>query len=187
MARSLERYSHDFWDGYRKRRVMLMDYARALHEAVEPSSVVDIGCGPGWMIEWWVTEKPEVRVIGYDKLAWDRRKDASEEVVLHIYPGDVGKWRIDPPGGKFDLAICVNVDADIEERDHEILARGLMALAPTIFFSPSSEWWVDTFARTEGYRPSGKLLKKWREAITDFGFLGHGIRDNAQIFVRPDA
>ena len=186
MPRSLERYTAKYWEKAAGRRSMLIECAHALDEVVKPTSVVDIGCGPGWMIEHWIANKPEVRVNGFDKLACQMREHARPGVGDRIYRTDIDKWRVESQGGRFDLAICVNVHVDIEERDHEILARGLVALAPVVFFARSSPAWVNLFRIAEGYQPSPGLLKQWREALTCSGWSGRMLRGKAQFFVRPE-
>ena len=188
MPRPGSKYDDNYWPNHILRKQIMFDCARALHEVLAPSSVIDIGCGPGWTMEYWIREKPEVRIIGYDLRAWWLRKIASAEVMYSIFPTDVSKWRVEAPTGRFDLAICTgSVHADLEDRDHEILARGLMALAPTIFFARSSKWWEETFERTEGYTAAPKLLRKWREAMKSKAFADKLMTQEPMFFVRPNA
>lgn len=185
VARSLERYSHDYWAGMVGRREVMIDYARALHKVVKPKKLVDVGCGPGWMLEYWVKEQPDVVAIGYDKCIGIARSVADPDVARRIFRDEIDRWRSEPPGGNFDLAICVNVFADLEGRDYEVLARGLVALAPTIFFAPSSPYWEGIFKQAEGTVPSADLLRRWRKEVQRREWTGQKVREKAQFFVRP--
>lgn len=91
------------------------------------SSVIDLGCGTGAMLDRWPKPRP-LRMTGVDfsRTAIDiARKRLDKGVDLYVY--DLRKWRaISNKVGRYELAVCVETLEHIrEDRSVFMLAKYL--------------------------------------------------------------
>ena len=73
------------------RRPMLREFARALNEIIHPESVIDVGCGPAFFLEYWV-EKGK-RILGLEYSVKQAKKVAADSVSEFIIEFDVSKLK----------------------------------------------------------------------------------------------
>jgi len=157
---------------------------------VRPSSVIDVGCGPGT----WLSVFHECgvkRIIGLDGDHIDPSWLVIPEDCFHAV--DLSKPF--DAGGQFDLAICLEVAEHLPKKSSADLVRGLVALAPFVLFSAAvplqggvhhineqwPEFWKALFQKS-GYRALDPIRKEiWKN--TD---VAYWYRQNTFLFVRED-
>lgn len=179
------------------------DMARSLDKMLRPRSVIDVGCGRGWWLEWWAAHRPDVRVVGHDGCAdLIKANEQCDPSVRHlIWSLDLrerGWWK--SCGGPWDLVICVEVAEHLDETAADGLIDGLCRLGPTVFFSSArpgqkgrhhvnlrdKDYWVSKF-RARGYARREDLRREWIIQLRHKGKrYGHNIRVNAMFFTRQD-
>ncbi len=166
-------------------------------------SVVDVGCGRGWWLEYWATHRPDVEILGLDGCADLIVRTGSCHEVLKgaIYPCDLRRpgwqtpwWR---PGG-WDLVLCAEVAEHLEEEHAAGLVDGLCDLGPTIFFSPArpgqkgvhhvncqpAHYWIEMF-EARGYELRMDLRREWCGQLRFRGTrVCKNIRRNALFFTK---
>lgn len=188
------------------------DMAHALHDLVAPRTVIDVGCGRGWWMEYWVREQPGVEIVGLDGCAELIKANGQYDrsVTPLIHSCDLRKvnwqwrWRMGPKGALpdyYDLVLCVEVGEHLEERYAERLVRGLSRLghgASTIFFSAArpgqkgvchvncqeKRWWIELF-KDHRFALRMELWRAWHDRLVYRGKVyGRNIRRNAMFFTR---
>lgn len=181
------------------------DMARAVHEIWQPESVIDVGCGRGWWMEYWVREHPEVQIVGLDGCAELIKKtgQCDESVAPLIHSCDFRRmgwpatW-MEYRGAVWDLALSVEVGEHLKEQYAHRLVAGLCSLGDHIFFSAArpgqkgrhhvnlqpKEYWADLFAEF-GFAWRRDLKTRWLGLLeTGDQRYGRNIRRNAQFFTR---
>jgi len=180
------------------------DMARAIHEIWQPGSVIDVGCGRGWWIEYWLREHPEVLVVGIDGCAEliKRQNQCHDSVRDSIHSCDLRRlaWPVVWMEGRpaWGLVLCIEVAEHLETCWAHRLVTGLICLGDRIFFSAArpgqrgrhhvnlqpKEYWADIFA-DHGYTWRHDLKKRWLELLMTRGQrYGANIRRNAMFLVR---
>lgn len=169
--------------------------APLLCERFAPSSLVDVGCGEGWLTASFA-ELGVKRTLGIDG-PWVA-KATTVDLTKPPYP------KLEP----FDLAVCLEVAEHVPSQHADRLVKWLASLAPTIVFSAAipgqggaghvnEQWpryWAKKFSRC-GYSASGALraelwdderVEPWyRQNLLVFGDL-HGLpEDGCPSIVHP--
>lgn len=159
-----------------------LEMAAVLDAMYHPASVLDVGCGLGWMLEHWADNRPNTLPVGLDIAASVISPLAAESLRGFISPGNLqGAWADRFCGeSSYDLTLCV----EVAEHLHEIYALHLVAqLTRTsrhIFFSAATPgqkgtghvncqpvaYWVDLF-RAEGYEPNIADMRQFRKSCTE--------------------
>jgi SAM-dependent methyltransferase len=155
-----------------------------------PSSVIDIGCGRGaWLAEF--------KARGINKIVGLDGNYLKPSKLLFppecFYPADLsGKFEIQ--GGRFDLAICLEVAEHLPLANAEHLVAQLTSAAPQVLFSaapPGQEggghincqplsYWRKMF---EGC--GFKMLDPFRPRLRDDRGVAWWYRQNMVLFVAP--
>jgi 2-polyprenyl-3-methyl-5-hydroxy-6-metoxy-1,4-benzoquinol methylase len=104
------------YDKYRSRnpvvRSLMEGFDRALEELVgqaQPSSLLDIGCGEGVLVQRWALRRPETRVMGIDleeesiQAGWRERQAPNLEYLV------AGAERLPFGEREFDLVCAVEL------------------------------------------------------------------------------
>jgi SAM-dependent methyltransferase len=136
--------------------------APIVYEMVNPSTVVDVGCGQGH----WGAEFAELgaTVHGIDG---DYVTNPRIPFTAHNLEEPL------PDVGTFDLAVCLEVAEHLTEQRAASFIAELCALAPTVLFSAAiphqsgaghinlqwQSWWATLFT-SNGYKVSGSL--RWQ-------------------------
>lgn len=138
--------------------------APLVHEIVQPSTVIDVGCGEGW----WAHAFAD---LGADVHGIDGAYVRSNVLGLRFAAHDLElPIRV---GRTFDLAVCLEVAEHLTAARAASFIDDLTRLAPVVLFSAAipgqggtghlnEQWpayWVDLFDRQE-YRCTGAL--RWR-------------------------
>jgi len=178
------------------------DMARAVDEMFRPTSVIDVGCGRGWWMEYWARTYPGIRLVGLDGCARliKEQGHCHENVRDLLHSCDLRRdwwwegWMDDP----FDLVMCIEVAEHLDEKDAPTLLSGLSFLGEMIFFSSAAPeqkgvhhvncrpkgYWVEQF-RPHGFRVREDLRAEWLGKLNVTGKYGQNIRNNALFFTRP--
>jgi len=100
-----------------------------LNEMVTPSSVVDVGCGPGVFVAEWLRRgiKDVVGMDGAPVADVYRAPPGTFRVVDLTVPVDVGR--------RFDLATCLEVAEHLPAVSERVLVASLVEMAPVVAFS----------------------------------------------------
>lgn len=169
--------------------------APLLCERFAPSSLVDVGCGEGWLTEAFAEHGVE-RTLGVDG-PW-----VTEATTVDLTKPPYPKLE------RFDLAVCLEVAEHVPAQHADRLVKWLVSLAPTVVFSAAipgqggaghvnEQWpgyWVKKFARY-GFAASGALrsqlwaderVEPWyRQNLLVFGDLRGLPEDGCPPIVHP--
>lgn len=154
-------YSTDFYDDIRAgARSSAAAVVPVVLELTSAQTVVDVGCGEGW----WGREFAErgCSVLGIDG------GEVQHNAQIEIVHADL-EARISV-GGRFDLAVCLEVAEHLSADRAAGLVADLVGLAPSVLFSAAvpgqpgtghincqpPSYWSDLFAM-HGYGGSGAL------------------------------
>lgn len=154
-------YDQRFYDEQRDlSRRSAAEVVPLLMEMVEPTSVVDVGCGVGtWLrafVDRGITDVTGVEGAHIHGVALEIDQSA-------LAVADLGSGALELPRS-YDLALCMEVAEHLPPAAARGLVRSLTALAPVVLFGagvPSQggdghvneqwqQWWSDRFA-AEGY------------------------------------
>lgn len=160
-------------------------------DLVNPKSVVDIGCGVGVWLEYFLKNGIE-DVLGIDG-EWVNEAD------LHIPKQKFRKIDISKPfniGRKADLAICLEVGEHLPDASASALAKSLTDIAPVVLFSAAipqqpgtnhincqwPEYWANLF-KERGYIPVDAVRRRvWTNPDVEYWYA-----QNTILYVREDA
>ena len=152
-------YNEEFYKNHLKKREILHDYAEGLYQLYKPTSVVDVGCGPGFALEHF--RKRGCKVLGLEYSAEAALKVAPENIRDFILEEDVTKWLDDWKYKKYDLAISWVMAEHVDVGYASDIVEGLTRLADTVHFAAGPpgqagvnhvnlkppEWWAKIFKK----------------------------------------
>ena len=114
------------------------EIARYLYETYKPKSVMDFGCGCGWLL-YYLKEFGISTVIGFERSEVARTLQSNKQVRDEIVFGDSADltdknlykhiWRL------YDMAICIEVAEHIEDKYSEILVNNITQNTDLLVFS----------------------------------------------------
>ncbi len=93
-------------------RSLMARFERALEELFEeahPSSLLDVGCGEGVLVQSWALRRPDARVVGIDleeesiQAGWAERQAPNLEYLV------TGAERLPFAAGEFDLVCAIEL------------------------------------------------------------------------------
>jgi SAM-dependent methyltransferase len=111
-----------------------------LYERVRPASVLEIGCGEGFLSGWLSERHPEATFCGIDLRASDLEKLKRHFPRIRTEVGSA--YDLSPVTGDYDLVICAEVLEHLEEPERAL--RQITALHPrnTIITVPHEPWFM---------------------------------------------
>lgn len=132
--------------------------ARQIVETFRPERVLDIGCGPGMLVE-------HLRELGVDATGIDISAYAISRVPAEIQPFCTIGSAIDPIDRKYDLITCVNVAQHLPAEQAARLVHNLCAHSDEVIFAvpsgghddptcihlQSNDDWMEIFAQSGFY------------------------------------
>jgi len=190
------------------------DMAAGIHRIWQPRSVIDVGCGRGWWMEYWLLEHPYrgdgegTCVVGVDGCANLIKRNAQciRAVAQRMFsvdlrhPGWAGRLQISmQPSPMWDVTLCIEVAEHLEEEHAPHLVRQLTTLSDRIFFSAArpgqrgrhhvncrpKAYWAKIF-RSHGYDWRMDLYSDWLAGLDATGRFGANIRRNAMFLTRGE-
>lgn len=124
-------------------RFLIRRFATRLHslfERVEPKSVLEIGCGEGFLSGWLSERHPETSFTGVDLQASDIEKLKRHFPRIRAEVGST--YDLSAVKADYDLVICAEVLEHLEEPDRAL--RQITGLSPrhTILTVPHEPWFM---------------------------------------------
>ena len=161
-----------------------------LVEAIQPRSVIDVGCGVGtWLAQFRDLGIGDVTGIDGDYV---------ERAMLQIPPAQFIAQNLNEPlhvGRRFDLATCLEVGEHLEPERSAGLVHDLVTLAPIVCFGAAvpyqggtdhlnERWqdeWIEMFGH-HGYR----AIDLVRPQVWDRGDVAPWYAQNTLVYVAAD-
>jgi 2-polyprenyl-3-methyl-5-hydroxy-6-metoxy-1,4-benzoquinol methylase len=163
--------------------------ADALYACLRPRSVVDVGCGTGFLLERFAMRGATIRGL----------EGSRHAIALSPVADSITRCNLErgvPRLGRFDLCLCIEVAEHLPARTARTLVRGLTELSDVVVFTaatpgqggahhinlrPKSFWTAlfdgEGFARSE-------LAVNLRSAIDGVDSPAWWIRENLTVFER---
>ena len=108
-----------------------------LFKYIKPTSVVDIGCGTGRFLRAF-KEFGIDTILGVDA-NWVYRELFEENIAENkFHVTDLGKISYKKLDRKFDLAVCIEVHGDIDQKYSDLIVENLTSLNDYILFCSNS-------------------------------------------------
>ena len=144
-------------------------------QTLKPTRVVDVGCGPGHLIE--ALHSSGIDVLGLDYSAAARefvsKKGLPFEILDLTTPGVV-------PGSPWDLAVCCEVAEHLDMRHADTFVAKLMSASNTVFLTAAevgqgglnhvneqpNSYWIAKFDHG-GFALDGNMTKEARTAFAE--------------------
>lgn len=101
------------------------------YDLVKPATVVDVGCGAGFMLSKFAERGVSVRGIEGSKAAMKRAPVRDRIVLANLERGV-------PRLGRFDLCLCIEVAEHLSPRSGPSLVAGLTSLSDVVVFSSAT-------------------------------------------------
>ncbi|HRU05348.1 MAG TPA: methionine biosynthesis protein MetW [Candidatus Brocadiia bacterium] len=153
--------------------------ASSLRRAFNPSSVLDVGCGAGALLDG--LRALGVRVTGLEKAR--SAIAACERRGLSAIRFDVTRDCL-PPGCKADVCCCFEVAEHVPARHAPRLVALLAEASPVVVFSAAppgqggtdhvnerpAEYWADLF-RAHGFAPDASMTRELRDEWASSGVV----------------
>jgi SAM-dependent methyltransferase len=147
--------------------------------ALKPTSVVDVGCGPGHLIE--ALHRHNIRILGLDYSA--AAKAQVERKGLPFQAFDLTRPGV-LPGSPWDLAVCCEVAEHLDARHASVLVENLASASDTVFLTAAevgqgglnhlneqpNSYWIAKFVR-RGFALDENLTAQARTTFAERGVV----------------
>lgn len=161
--------------------------AEAVYTRLEPSSVIDVGCGTGRLLVAFAKRGVSVRGLEGSRHAI-AMSSVSEQII---------RWNLErgiPNIGRFDACFCIEVAEHLPARSGPGLVSGLAAMSDVVVFSAAPPgqkgshhvnlrppaYWIDAFSE-HGFQLSD-LTADLKIAIADVQSEARYIQANLMVF-----
>jgi len=161
--------------------------ADALYASLHPRSVVDVGCGTGFLLARFGARGASIRGL----------EGSRHAIALSPVADSVTRCNLErgvPRLGRFDLCLCIEVAEHLPARTASTLVRGLTTLSDVVVFTAATpgqggahhinlqprSFWSALFY-DEGFAPSG-LAEHLRSAIDGIDSPAWWIQENLSVF-----
>ena len=154
--------------------------ARWIINTIDPKRVIDIGCGPGHLIE--ALARRGTHILGVDYSAAARQRVAQRGLPFQTFDLTDPDARI--PGAPWDMAVCCEVAEHLDARHADTFVKHLASASDTIFLTAAevgqgglnhvneqpNSYWVDKFAEC-GFEFDQRLTKEARANFVENGVI----------------
>lgn len=176
-------YGYDYWDGERRfgyggytydgRWAVVAQKLIETYNLKEDASILDIGCGKGFLMYELKKLLPKCRIVGFDSSSY-ALLHAKEEIKEHIYQYDAART-LGYSQNEFDLCYSINVLHNLPLYDLKHALQEMSRVGKNCFFT------------TESYRNEQELFnlqcwaltcesffspKEWEWIFQEFGYKG---------------
>jgi SAM-dependent methyltransferase len=185
-------YDDNFYDEMTKMSIQSAEiYANYLSEFVQPSSVIDLGCGRGaWLKAFKDCGSSKLKGIDGD---WIDREDLMDEAII-FEPLDLNK--LDLPKEKYDLAMSLEVAEHLEVDAGENFVKFLTNSSDLILFGSAYKnqggtnhineqkhsYWANKFV-SNGFLP----FDFFREEFWNNDHVGFWYRQNIFLYIKKES
>jgi len=168
-------YTTDYFEWHSQYRDNYRDIAEIVDRKFRPTSVIDVGCGCGWFLEFFHRKGIHVRGIDGSTNAFPYIASSIRDTILIR---DITQWLERDAFGKYDLGFCVEVGEEIDPTCSEVLVGNLVHLAARIFFTSAPpgeggrhhinrqprEFWLEQFAK-HGFEIDDKVTEEIKTEV----------------------
>ena len=167
-------YGDRFWAKLLDRREAYHELARAIASLFHPRSVIEIGCGMGMVIEWFIMH--EIPAIGYERSMIPRNLSPVKAAIQRA------DFTIDDPplADICDVAPDLTISIEVAEHiapAHEARFLDWVTCAPALFLTASPSpggvdhlnvhpqaYWIKKL-QARGYIHCPCLTEVWRQSV----------------------
>src|SRR6266849_5960040 len=125
-------YTADYFEWHSQYRDNYRDIAEIVYRKFNPTSVIDVGCGCGWFLEFFHRKGIHVRGIDGSTNAVQYTAASIRDTILIR---DITRPLEGDAFGKYDLGFCVEVGEEIDPACSDVLVGNLVHMAARIFFT----------------------------------------------------
>lgn len=170
-------YSESYFEDIERREGdSALHISKWITEELAPESVIDVGCGPGHLMEAFEERGVDTFGIDVSDAALRRTREKGLEVERFDLRTDASL-----PGGPYDLAVCCEVAEHIEEKHAESLVNKLTKAAPVVYMTAAEpdgapglfhvneqehKYWIELMG-AQGYRYDEELTMEARDVFAD--------------------
>ncbi len=151
-----------------------------LIKTIGPKRVIDIGCGPGHLIE--VLAHQGTQVLGVDYSAAAKQHVARKDLPFETF--DLTDPDACIPGAPWDMAVCCEVAEHLDGRHANTFVKHLASASDTIFLTAAevgqgglnhvneqpNSYWIDKFTEF-GFEFDQRLTKEARANFAENGVI----------------
>jgi SAM-dependent methyltransferase len=161
-------------------RTSMAAIASWIESTLSPQRVVDVGCGPGHLIE--ALHRGGVSVLGLDYSSAARDLVLGKGLPFETFDLTVSKPL---PGSPWDLAVCCEVAEHLEARHADVFVQNLASASDTIFLTAAevgqagglnhvneqpNAYWITKFEE-RGFDLDNQLTMQARRTFADRGVV----------------
>jgi len=174
---------------YRKR---YRHFAQAMWELWRPAAVLDLGCGAGWLVEWFAEQGiPTLGIDGSEGALQAASEAARPDIMLRDLREPPPPWI-----GAHEFVCSIEAAEHIEPEAEAAYLRWFTG-AQRIFLTAAPpgqgghhhvneqppEHWIEALGRM-GYRHRPDQTERWRCRVLELGKGCGWVRRNAMFFTR---
>lgn len=173
VSTNLNRYTADNWL-YRKHIESFLDRMCEMVESTTPSSVLDAGCGEGYVVDLLARRNPDWRISGVD---------LSDEAIAYAneHFGEQGRFRtgslykLPYSDRSFDVVVCSEVLEHLDDPNRAMLELKRVARRHVLITVPHEPYfqWLNTLGRWLGVNPDAGHVNFWTASTFEEFIRGH--------------
>ena len=139
-----------------------MQYLYEMLESTKPDSILDAGCGEGFVLSFVAEQSPELRLFGVDlseaAVSYAREHFGS---IATFRKGNL--YRLPFSDNSFDTVLCSEVLEHIEDPDRAVLELKRVARHNVLITVPHEPYfqWLNTLGRWFRFNPDAGHINFW--------------------------
>jgi len=183
-------YNEEWARSPKRDKIWVKDFANVLIRLLNPTSVIDIGCGSGDILAPF--EKNNLDVLGLDGsiAIQDRLKIKRENFALFDLRDEYN------PERRYDLALVLEVGEHVEKDFDDIFIDNICKTSDKVlwtadvrgpfFYHPNpqkTKYWIEKFKK-RGYFVDRKMTKKLRKLVSEIDNIKENYYVRLTLFVK---